>query len=112
MKRGVKRGGAGQLTVSALVRQLGVKREAEVAWAVGRAAADLWRHQHGRRPAVALVRKADGNGSHHMAVYPPTWRKTLLALVRLAVRAQDPRKPKARRGNPRQLPLFPERRAR
>lgn len=94
------------VTVGALVRSMGVERECEVAWAVGRVAARIWREQNTGAPPVALVRKSGGGGSHHMAVYPPSFRPTLVRLVKLCAAAQAaPRKP-ARRSRKRQPDLF------
>lgn len=82
-----RRGQAG-VTVGSVVRKLGVSRECEVSWAVGRAAAALWRERNGgQRPPVALVKKSGGGGTHHMAVYPASFRPTLVRLARLAAAA-------------------------
>lgn len=97
---------ASLVTVASVVRAAGVRRECEVAWAVGRLAARLWREREGCSPSVALVPKSGGGGTHHMAVYPRTFRPTLMRLVRLAATAQAaPDKP-ARRSWARQADLF------
>lgn len=91
------------VTVGQVVRALGLENASEVAWSVGRAAAELWKAQHGgQAPPVALVPKTSGLGTHHMAAYPRTFRPTLLRLARLCAAAQraakkPPRKATARR---------------
>jgi hypothetical protein len=98
------------ITVGALVRAANVQRQSEVSWSVGRAAAAIWRDEHnGQAPPVALVPKTGGTGTHHMAVYPASWRPRLMRLVRLAASAQRAMaKPERRRKvrQPAQLPLF------
>lgn len=102
---------ASYVTVGALVRAMGVQRECEVAWAVGRLAARLWRERNSGAPPVALVGKSVGRGgTHHMAAYPLSFRPTLVRLVKLASLAQRaPSKP-ARRSRKRQPDLFEGRR--
>jgi hypothetical protein len=98
-----RRNAAAGVTVGQVVRKLGIENAAEVAWSVGRAAADFWKSQHdGLAPPVALVPKTSGAGTHHMAVYPRSFRPTLLRLARLCASAQRaakkaPRKAPARR---------------
>ena len=73
------------VTVPQVVRALGVPDAKGVAWAVGRVAAELWRERSGGKgPPVRLVPKNYGEGSHHMAVYPREFRRTLVRLVKLA----------------------------
>jgi hypothetical protein len=56
------------------------------------------------------VRKADGRGTHHMAVYPVSFRPMLVRLARLAASAQAAPARPARRSRRRQADLFEGRR--
>lgn len=101
----------GGITVAAVVRAMGVKRQREVSWAVGRLAAQLWRDRTGGvDPAVQLVPKSAGGGTHHMAVYPRRFRPTIERLVKLAALGQgEPVKravPRASKPRARQRDLF------
>lgn len=100
------------VTVPQVIRQLGLESQKHVAWAVGRMAADLWRERTGVDPAVALVVKSSGAGTHHMAVYPRDFRRTLVRLVKLAAVGGAPRgigtaDPLSGGGASRQRDLFP-----
>jgi hypothetical protein len=94
------------ITVAQVVRSLRVPDPDAVAWAVGRVAARVWREREGRSPMVALVPKTSGHGTHHMAVYPPTFRPMLVRLVRLATSERSQPAKAQRAGKAKQLPLF------
>lgn len=102
----MKRPVVGGVTVAEVVRAMGVRRQREVAWAVGRVAAQIWRDRTGgAAPAVRLAPKSNGRGTHHMALYPRRFRSTIERLVRLAALGEGAvvRPPRAK---PRQADMF------
>jgi hypothetical protein len=103
-----RRGSVEPITVAQVVRTMRCADPDMVAWAVGRVAARVWREREGRAPMVALVPKTSGIGTHHMAVYPPSFRPMLQRLIRLATaeRVQPARSSAAGKGRGKQLPLF------
>jgi hypothetical protein len=95
------------ITVAQVVRSMRCADPDAVAWSVGRVAARVWREREGRPPQVALVPKTSGHGTHHMAVYPPSFRPMLQRLVRLATAQPiQPARAQRDRSRPKQLPLF------
>jgi hypothetical protein len=72
---------ANWVTVPDVFRQLGREAVPEHTWSVGAVVRDMWEREFERLPDKALRPKTNDGGTHVLAVYPPSWRDKIIAVI-------------------------------
>ena len=60
-------------SIPEIYQRLGVKVDPKTSWKIGTEVRELWQRVKGYAPEFQLRPKANGGGTHLLAVYPEEW---------------------------------------